>query len=209
MVSCAVAPIELPLPKMIGICGYPKHGKSTAQRFLELLGVEARDDAKTLREGAMKEFGLTYEQVTTQEGKAQLCEAFGTTMTVRQALGDYGQVYERAYGPNYWVEQAVEQLRAERVQHPISFGSLRRSQPSVIKANGGFVLAINNPDGPKVIHDFDHYDYDYVDNMVFNDSSLMDLATRVLIAVTPYLQITGAQADAALDQFEKEVGYGA
>jgi hypothetical protein len=194
---------------MIGICGYPKHGKSTAQRFLALLGVEARDDAVDLREGAMKEFGLTYEQVTTQEGKAQLCEAFGQTMTVRQALGDYGQVYERKYGPNYWVELAVDRLRAERVQHPISFGSLRRSQASVIKDNGGFVLAINNPDGPKVIHDFDHYDYDYVDNMVMNDSSLMDLATRVLIAVTPYLKIDGETAARALDEFEKEVGYGA
>jgi dephospho-CoA kinase len=35
----------MPLPKMIGICGYPLHGKSTAQRFLSLLGVEPRDDA--------------------------------------------------------------------------------------------------------------------------------------------------------------------
>jgi hypothetical protein len=104
----------------------------------------------------------------------------------------------------------VDQLRAERVQHPVSFGSLRRSQPSVIKANGGFVLAINNPDGPKVVHDFDHYDYDYVDNMVFNDSSIMDLATRVLIAVTPYLDIDGETAvNHALDEFEKEVGHGA
>lgn len=201
MVGCAVG---TDLPLMIGICGYPKHGKSTAQRFLELLGVEPRDDAAELREGAMNEFGLTYEQVTTQEGKASMCFAFGQYMTVRQALGDYGQVYERKYGPNYWVQRAVEKVRAERVQKPVSFGSLRRSQPSVIKANGGFVLAINNPDGPKVVHDFDHYDYDYVDNMVFNDSSVLDLATRVLIAVSPYLPLDGTAALRALEQFEKE-----
>lgn len=197
------------LPLMIGICGFPQHGKSTAQRFLSLLGVQPRDDADALRRGAMQHFGLTYEQVTTQAGKTQLCQAFGHTMTVRQALGDYGQVYERRFGPDYWVEQAVEQLRAERVQAPVSFGSLRRSQPSVIKRNGGFIIEILDPKGPPPIHDFDHFDRDDVDVQVINDSSLMGLATRVLIAVTPYLQIDGETAARALDEFEKVVGYGA
>jgi hypothetical protein len=193
---------------MIGICGYPQHGKSTAQRFLALLGVEPRDDAEALRRGAMEAFGLTHEQVTTQEGKAQFCEAFGQRMTVRQALGDYGQVYERKYGPNYWVEMAVEQLRAERVTTPISFGSLRRSQCSVIKDNGGFVLEILAPDRPISKHAFDEYDRDYVDIQIINDGTLLDLATRTLIAASEYLKIDGATANAALEQFEREVANG-
>lgn len=192
------------LPLMVGINGFPTHGKSTAQRFLSLLGVEARDDAQDLREGAMKEFDLTYEQVTTQEGKLQLVEAFGTTMTVRQALGDYGQVYEREFGPNYWVEKAVDRLRAERVQHPVSFGSLRRSQASVIKDNGGFVIEILDPRKPVSKHAFDEYDRDYVDFQVINDGTLLDLATRVLIVSATYLPITGTTALRALEAFEKE-----
>ena len=93
-------------PKIIGICGYPTHGKSTAQRFLEILGVEARDDAEILRSRVMEEFGLSYEDVTTQEGKLKVVSGIGyKQMTVRQLLGDYGQIYgERPFGPNYWID---------------------------------------------------------------------------------------------------------
>jgi hypothetical protein len=189
---------------VIGICGFPTHGKSTAQRFLELLGVETRDDAEELRRRACKRFNLTWEQVTTQAGKTQMVKAYGTTMTVRQVLGDFGQEYERAFGPNYWVELAVEQLRAERVTHPVSFGSLRRSQPSVIKANGGFVLEILNPDGPMSPHAFDEFDRDDVDVQVINDGSLLDLGSRTLMAVSHYLNITKDHAITAMAAFEKE-----
>lgn len=190
---------------MIGICGFPTHGKSTAQRFLELLGVEPRDDAEELRRRACRRFGLTWEQVTTQEGKLQMVEAYGTRMTVRQVLGDFGQEYERAFGPNYWVETAVESLRAERATTPVSFGSLRRSQPSVVKSHGGFILAINDPRKGSTGHAFDEYDYDDVDCMVFNDGSLLDLGTRVLVAVSEYLTITPQQAAQAMERFEKEL----
>jgi hypothetical protein len=189
---------------MIGICGFPTHGKSTAQRFLELLGVEPRDDAEELRRRACRRFGLTWEQVTTQAGKLEMVEAYGTTMTVRQVLGDFGQEYERSFGPNYWVELAVETLRAERATTPVSFGSLRRSQPSVIKQNGGFVIEILDPRKPTSKHLFDEFDRDDVDFQVLNDSSQLDLGTRVLIAVSEYLKITPDQAITAMARFEEE-----
>lgn len=194
------------LPKMIGICGFPTHGKSTAQRFLQLLGVEARDDADALRRGACKRFGLTWEQVTTQQGKLEMVEAYGTRMTVRQALGDYGQEFEKQFGPDYWIERAIEELRAERATTPVSYGSLRRSQPSVVKRNGGFILEILDPSrsiGPQ--HYFDEFDRDHVDCVVFNDGSPLDLATRVLLATWHYLDIDYKTATAAFDQFELEI----
>jgi predicted ATPase len=199
--------VNTDLPLMIGINGFPTHGKSTAQRFLSLLGVEARDDARSLREGAMKEFGLTYEQVTTQEGKLQLVEAFGRTMTVRQVLGDYGQIFERRYGPNYWIAIEIERLRAERVKRPVSFGSLRRSQASVIKENGGFVIEVLDPRKPISKHAFDEYDRDYVDVQIINDGSLLDLATRTMLATAEYLNLDGAAAHHALASFELELEF--
>lgn len=190
-------------PPIIGICGYPTHGKSTAQRFLTALGVEALDDAKALRQRVCNEFGLTWEQVTTQEGKLQVVPGIGgQLMTVRQLLGDYGQIHgEQLHGPNYWVEIAIDDLRAEGITHPVSFGSLRRSQASAVRDAGGFVIAIHDPRKPMSEHYFDEYDYDYLNVMVMNDGDEADLAYSVLMAVSPYLKPTFEQTQAYVRQF--------
>ncbi len=189
MDRCAVL---VTTPKIIGLVGFPTHGKSTAQRLLETLGVEARDDAETLRRRVMNEYELTWEDVTTQEGKAKIVAGIGgRQMTVRQLLGDYGQIFgEQPHGPNYWVEDAIEKLREDRVEHPISFGSLRRSQPSAVKAAGGFIVEILDPRKPVgPLHYFDEFDRDDVDVIVVNDGTEADLAVRLMLAVSDYLEL--------------------
>jgi len=183
------------LPKIIGICGYPGHGKSTAQSFLTTLGVEARDDADILRRRVMAEYNLTYEDVSTQAGKLRVVPGInGEMMTVRQLLGDYGQIYgEEPHGPNYWVEQAIEKLREDRVEHPVSFGSLRRSQPHAVKAVGGFVIAIQDPRKPMSEHYFDEYDYDPIDVTIINDGTVEDLNWLIFQSVVDYLEPSVAQ----------------
>lgn len=189
MRNCAVLTTT---PKIIGLVGFPTHGKSTAQRYLELLGVEARDDAQVLRERVMREYGLTLEDVTTQEGKRRIVKGIrGKYMSVRQLLGDYGQIYgEAVHGPNYWVELAIEKLRDDRVEHPVSFGSLRRSQPSAVKAAGGFIVEILDPRKPVgPLHYFDEFDRDDVDLTIMNDGTEDDLAVRLLLGVGDYLEL--------------------
>jgi hypothetical protein len=179
-------------PPVIGLVGFPTHGKSTAQRFLSHMGVEARDDAEVLRQRVMDEYNLTLEDVTTQAGKLKTVSGInGEPMTVRQLLGDYGQIFgEQLYGPNYWVELALQKLREDRVEHPVSFGSLRRSQPAAVKAAGGYIIEILDPRKPVgPLHYFDEFDRDDVDVIVFNDSNEGDLAVRMLQAVQPYLQL--------------------
>jgi hypothetical protein len=182
-------------PKIIGICGYPGHGKSTAQGFLSHLGVEARDDADILRKRVMKEYGLTEHDVTTQEGKLRVVPGInGEMMTVRKLLGDYGQIYgEGLYGPNYWVEQAIDRLLIEKITHPVSFGSLRRSQGQAVKDVGGFVIAIHDPRKPISEYHFDEYDYDPVDVMIFNTGTLEDLNWMIFQSVHEYLEPSVAQ----------------
>lgn len=194
-------------PKIIGICGFPLHGKSTAQRFLSLLGVEARDDAELLRQRVVEEFNLTWEDVTTQEGKARVVSGIGgRQMTVRQLLGDYGQIYgEQLYGPNYWVDEAIRKLREDRVEHPVSFGSLRRSQASAVKDAGGFIIEILDPRKPMSKHYFDEFDRDYVDVTVVNDGTEEDLAFGVLMTVSEYLDVTQAQTVAYVREFFSRV----
>lgn len=183
------------IPKIIGICGYPGHGKSTAQSFLTHLGVEARDDAEVLRRRVMQEYNLTEEDVTTQEGKLRIVQGIGGDLTtIRKLLGDYGQIHgETPHGPNYWVEQAIQKVVDDGVSHPVSFASLRRSQCSAVKDVGGFVIAVHDPSKPISEHHFDQYDYDPIDVMIFNEGSLEDLNWMIFDSVKDYLQPSIAQ----------------
>lgn len=172
-------------PRIIGLVGHPLHGKSTAQGFLSHLGIEALDDAYELRRRVCDEFGLTWRQVTTQEGKLEIVEAWGERMTVRKLLGDYGQIYEREHGPNYWVDIALEKIRG--TETPVSFGSLRRSQGSAVKACGGLIVEIYNPNKDESEHEFDQYDLRLVDVSVMNDGTLEEFKWNLLSEISPYM----------------------
>lgn len=187
-------------PKIIGICGYPGHGKSTAQSFLTHLGVEARDDAEVLRQRVMKEFNLTEQDVYTQEGKLRVVPGIGgEMMTVRKLLGDYGQIYgEQPYGPNYWIDQAITKVREDGVANPVCFASLRRTQAHAVKAVGGLVIAIHDPRKPVSDHYFDAYDREPVDVTIINNESLQSLKWRVLHSVCDYIEPTEEQWGRAL-----------
>lgn len=188
MPPCTVKPSTR---KIIGICGDPRHGKSTVQGFLQQLGVRPLDDSHQLRLLATQRFDLSWTQVTSQAGKAELIEAFGRTMTVREAIGELGKIDERTYGPNIWVERAIAAFDTKE-HAPVSFASIRMGQGHVIKAAGGFVLAVQNPNEPAAIHDFDEWDMDPVDCLIMNDGDLAALRQRTIDAVRVYLNLNFA-----------------
>jgi hypothetical protein len=183
-------------PKIIGLVGFPTHGKSTAQRFLELLGVEARDDGDILRTAVAEKFGLTWEDVSTQEGKLKVVAGMdGQPTTIRKLLGDYGKVLEATRGENIIAELAVEALLADRARagstQPASFGSVRKSQPQTYRAHGGIIIEILDPRKPVApLYDFDEFDRDDVDVTVVNDGDESDLAWNVFLATASYLKPT-------------------
>lgn len=187
------------IPKIIGICGFPTHGKSTAQRFLEILGVEARDDGDILRTKVAEQFNLTWGDVSTQEGKLKVITGLdGQPTTIRKLLGEYGNVLEARYGENYIAEEAIRKLISERSAassvQPASFGSIRKSQPSAYKAAGGFIIEVLDPRKPvSPLHNFDEFDRDDVDVIIFNDGDERDLAWRLFLSVVDYLQPTREQ----------------
>lgn len=175
--------------KIIGICGYPEHGKSTAQRFLELLSVRSVDDSEPLRRATMERYGLSWEDVSTQEGKKRVIERpdYGDLVTIRQAIGDLGKEYEKEHGPNYWIERAIASIDGSS---PVSFGSVRMGQAHAIRAAGGIVLAICDPRRPASQHDFDQFDPAGVDHWIDNDWGLWTLEQRVVRAVARYLEVS-------------------
>lgn len=176
--------------KIIGICGHPQHGKSTAQRFLEPLGVRPVDDSEPLRRLTMERYGLTWDDVSTQAGKAKVIYSgdHRAYITVRQAIGDLGKVYEAEHGPNYWIERAISAVGGD--SSPVSFGSVRMGQAHAIREAGGWVIALRDPRRPNSTHDFDQYDLDGVDRFVLNDHDLWQLEHRVVEACAEYLDVS-------------------
>lgn len=173
-------------PKIVALCGHPRHGKSTVQVFLQELGIRPLDDGRPIRLEGMKRFGLTWEQVSTQEGKLQIIEAFGRQMEVREALGLIGKENEDT-DPGHWAERALELLREEGDGGPVSFGSVRRTQGFSYRDRGGLVIEIRDPRKPDSPYDFDHYDPLAITHTVVNDGTLEQLRARVHSIVRPYL----------------------
>lgn len=188
------------IPKIIGIVGFPTHGKSTAQRFLTELGVEPRDDGDILRQAVAANFNLSWEDVSTQEGKCKVVPGIdGEPCTIRKLLGDYGKVLEANHGENIIAELAIDKLLDDRQEvgsmTPASFSSVRMSQPSLYKAHGGFILEILDPRKPvESLFDFDEFDRDQVDLLIFNDGTPEDLCWQVFNGVFDYLQPSKEQA---------------
>lgn len=177
-----------PTVKIIGICGHPQHGKSTAQCFLEPLGVQPVDDSEPLRRLTMERYGLTWDDVSTQQGKAKQVfrPEHGDHVSVRRALGDLGKEYEAEHGPNYWMERAISSIDGSS---PVSFGSVRMGQAHAIRAAGGFVIAIYDPRRPLSGFDFDQFDREAVDVWIHNDFHLWQLEHRVVGACAAYLGV--------------------
>ena len=173
-------------PKIIALCGHPKHGKSTVQAMLEEMGVRPFDDGLPIRLEGMRRFGLTWEQVSTQDGKAEQCFAFGRNMEVREALGLIGKSKEEE-NIDFWAEAAVRMIRDEGITEPVSFGSVRRQGGHVYRAAGGIVLEIRDPRKPDSPYDFDQYDPRAITHTITNDGTIDDLRASVIAAVSEYL----------------------
>lgn len=155
------------LPKIIALCGHPKSGKSLAAQFLaDEFGYTLVDDGGFLREIAMAHFGLSLEDVTTQEGKAKEIVVNGVTMTVRELLGKLGNAFEDQFGANVIPEIALKRAQAGG-PGPYVFGSVRREQGAYYKAQGGVVWHIDAPVPPSP-HEFDTFNLDNVDHTINN-----------------------------------------
>ena len=86
-------------PRFIALCGNPKSGKSLAQEILSQdLNYLPIDDGHVLREFAVNKLGLSWDDVTTQEGKKRHTEILGKDWEHRILLGDFGKVLEDMFG---------------------------------------------------------------------------------------------------------------
>jgi hypothetical protein len=172
--------------ELIGVVGHPTHGKTTSLKIIQqLTGAVVFDTGEPLRRACMDLYNLTWEDVSTQEGKAKLVyrPEHRDRVTVRQALGDYGKVREaQSDDKNIWTTISVEQAQASLFP-VLAFDSVRMGQGEVIQREGGIVLEIRDVNKPNSPHDFDQIDPRFTDFVVSNVSTLEKLEFNIRFAL--------------------------
>ena len=165
----------------IGICGNPGSGKSEVQRILDVNhGVKPVDDGYALREFAMNNLGLTWDTVSTQEGKAQPITVCGKEITVRQFLGRVGNALEAEFGDQIIPEITLKRLMArDGFSGTYSFGSVRKTQGLTYRKAGGVIIEVRRPGVGPSGNDFDKFDRRLVDHVIRNRGSLVELEAAV------------------------------
>ena len=161
----------------IAICGAPGAGKSTVQKILyDEFSVHPVDDGRILRDIAIQSFGLTEEQVTSEQGKNSYIEFLNQKWQIRQILGEIGKSLENIFSEHI-IPHLTIQKHCVNEKHNYSFGSVRRSQPQYFNKIGGIVIeVIRKGCTPK--YDFDEYT-GKIDFTIINNGTLEELKQQI------------------------------
>lgn len=169
---------------MIALCGVPGSGKSEVQRILhEQFGIKPIDDGEFARLNCMDLFGMTVDDVYTQEGKLRTTEILGRQWQNRNVLGEYIAALESTFGEHLSPQWAVRKARQIKMSNPetpgFSFGSVRRSQGHYYRNLGAAVVEIVRPGTQKTGNSWDEFDQSAVTHTLLNDTDIDGLKRAV------------------------------
>lgn len=170
------------IPRHIAICGAPTAGKDAiAEILVRRYGHTHVDTARPLRDMTKVAYGLSEQDVATQEGKLKLRTVLGREYTHRQLQGDLGMAIEGFYGTQWMAERAIESAERTPGEHAaFVYSGCRRDQGKSYLAAGGIVVQVIRP-GVFPIHEFDHYDLSLITHSVANGGTLEDLERNVVM----------------------------
>lgn len=142
---------------LIGICGYPKSGKTTAAKYLaHSKGFALCDDSFYLRKAATSFLQIPVTDALSQEKKEGLVTLPEGQITLREYLGRFGKALEREFGQNVIPYLYNEIMLSSDIGNAV-LTSLRMDQPLFWESKGAIILQIVRP-GYTVYHDFDKYE---------------------------------------------------
>jgi hypothetical protein len=125
-------------------------------------------------------FGLSWEQVSTQEGKASHTTICDHPFQVRDLLGSLGNMLEDKFGSQILPEAALKYALAEHPGKKYVYASVRKNQARTFKEAGGICIEVKRPGCEWSGYDFDLYDQSLVDFTINNDGTIKDLRAEVL-----------------------------
>lgn len=163
-------------PQLIGLCGNPLSGKSTAAEIISsIYGHKLADDGLPLRKMAMDYLGLTFDQVFTQAGKLEKVMINGREWVVREILGEIGNAFEDKFGG-----EVIPMMshNAQPKGTSAVFGSVRREQGRYWREHGALVLEIVNPLAGPSPYAFDLYNPAYAHYQIQNDGLARGMSPR-------------------------------
>lgn len=155
-------------PHFVAICGWPGAGKSEVQKLLAEHGYQPVDDGACVRDFAVRQLGLTLNQVSTPDGKREVIDIAGREWVSRKVLGELARVLEGLFG-----EYAMPWI-ATRSLGPgmYSFGSVRMRQAAFYKRLGGLVIGVRRAGVEPTGNVWDEFDESLVDIWIENNGSL-------------------------------------
>ncbi len=157
---------------LIGLCGWPKAGKSEVTKVLiEQHGFWPLDTKYVLRQMSSSLTGLDENEFKTQEGKEKLYNGIPR----RVIMGELGNVAEKLWGDDFMIRRALEQ-QWNYPEKKIVVDSLRKSQP---KTFPGFVIQVISERGVDTGNDFDKFWPYSTDAIIVNDGTQEELQLKV------------------------------
>lgn len=175
-------------PMIIALNGIPGSGKTAVQSVLEKrFKIKPIDDGWLIRRHCMDLFGLTEDDVTSQEGKKRHTVIQGVTWQNRKVLGEYGAILEEKFGALTMPLAALNRCEQSWPEHQsawdgYSFGSVRRGQAEAYAGHGGIVIEIVRPGVEHSGNIWDTYDQRWVNYTFINDSNSLETLEMEFVA---------------------------
>lgn len=167
---------------LIGITGKAGSGKDTAGQILaDTLGYSTYAFAWPLKRYCMVKFGLTWDQVNTQEGKHQYLKQYGCT--VRDILQLEGTEHTKPFwGDDFWVKR-LETLIGNHVDQAIVTDVRFDAEAKWVRSKGGVVLLVKRDEVDKASKDTHASEQgvspELVNYTVANNGTLADLRLKL------------------------------
>lgn len=181
-------------PKLIAFTGRAGSGKDTASAALKDL-YHNHNFADALKYACMAKFGLSWEDVFTQEGKMRYNDVWGRTN--REILQQEGTEASKPFwGEDIWIK--TWELKYDPMKATVVTDCRFVPEAKKIKELGGIIIGVFRPDQEDTAGDHiseQGLPQEYIDYSVLNIGTIEELHTHVINTIDWHIANVGDEID--------------